>query len=174
MSLPIYLIGARGCGKTTIGQVLARMLNYTFCDTDHYLQQAAQHSVAEIVASEGWESFRARETEALRAVTTPAAVIATGGGMVLAEVNRRFMRERGHVIWLSAPAEALANRLQQQPETAQRPTLTGQPIAEEMDEILRLRAPLYQQAAHYQVDAMQPPEQVAEQIIRSLALARAS
>ena len=174
MSLPIYLIGARGCGKTTIGQVLARTLGYTFCDTDHYLQQTAECSVAEIVAREGWESFRTRETEALRAVTAPATVIATGGGMVLAEVNRHFMRERGHVIWLSAPAEALAKRLQQQPETAQRPTLTGQPIAEEMDEVLRLRAPLYQQAAHYRVDAMQPPEQVAEEIIRSLALARAS
>jgi len=174
MSLPIYLIGARGCGKTTIGQVLARTLGYTFCDTDHYLQQTAECSVAEIVAREGWESFRTRETEALRAVTAPATVIATGGGMVLAEVNRHFMRERGHVIWLSAPAEALANRLQQQPETAQRPTLTGQPITEEMDEVLRLRAPLYQQAAHYRVDAMQPPEQVAEEIIRSLALARAS
>ncbi len=174
MSLPIYLIGARGCGKTTVGQVLARTLDYSFSDTDYHLQQSVQRSVAEIVASEGWESFRAQETQALHAVTAPATVIATGGGMVLAEVNRRYMRDHGHVIWLSAPADALANRLQQQPKAAQRPTLTGQPIAEEMSEILRERAPLYQQCAHYQVDATQAPEQVALHIVHLLAQARAS
>jgi shikimate kinase len=105
MSLPIYLIGARGCGKTTVGQALSQALGYAFNDTDHHLQLSTQRSVAEIVASEGWESFRARETESLRAVTAPNTVIATGGGMILAEANCRFMREHGQVIWLNAPSD---------------------------------------------------------------------
>ncbi|AIR87229.1 shikimate kinase AroL [Pantoea sp. JGM49] len=174
MSLPIYLIGARGCGKTTIGQALSQALGYAFSDTDHNLQLTTQRTVAEIVAAEGWDSFRARETESLRAVTAPATVIATGGGMVLAEVNRRFMREHGQVIWLNAPSTVLADRLERQPEAAQRPTLTGRPIAEEMSDILRERAHLYRQTAHHEVNAMQAPEQVVDQILQSLSLARAS
>lgn len=174
MSLPIYLIGARGCGKTTIGQALSQALGYAFSDTDHHLQLSTKRTVADIVASEGWDSFRARETESLRAVTAPATVIATGGGMVLAEVNRRFMREHGQVIWLNAPSTVLAERLERQPETAQRPTLTGRPIAEEMGDILRERAHLYRQTAHHEVNAMQTPDQVVDQILQSLSLARAS
>ncbi len=174
MSLPIYLIGARGCGKTTIGQALSQALGYAFSDTDHNLQLTTQRTVAEIVATEGWDSFRARETESLRAVTAPATVIATGGGMVLAEVNRRFMREHGQVIWLNAPSTVLADRLERQPEAAQRPTLTGRPIAEEMSDILRERAHLYRQTAHHEANAMQAPEQVVDQILQSLSLARAS
>jgi len=174
MSLPIYLIGARGCGKTTVGEALSRALGYAFRDTDHYLQLSTQRSVAQIVADEGWEGFRARETESLKAVTAPATVIATGGGMVLAEHNRRFMREQGRVIWLSAPSHILAQRLESQPEAAQRPTLTGRPIAEEMGDILRERAHLYRDAAHHEVNAMQPPERVIDEILQSLSLARAS
>ena len=174
MSLPIYLIGARGCGKTTIGQALSQALGYAFRDTDHHLQITTQRSVAEIVAAEGWDSFRVRETESLQAVTAPGTIIATGGGMVLAEVNRHFMREHGQVIWLNAPSTVLADRLERQPEAAQRPTLTGRPIAEEMGDILRQRAHLYHQAAHHEVNAMQSPDLVVEAILQSLSLARAS
>lgn len=173
MSLPIYLIGARGCGKTTIGRALSRALGYAFSDTDHHLQLATQRTVAQLVASEGWDSFRARETDALRAVTAPATIIATGGGMVLAEFNRRFMRDHGQVIWLNAPSAVLADRLERQPEATQRPTLTGRPIAEEMGDILRERAHLYRSAAHHEVNAMQAPELVVEQILHALSQARA-
>jgi shikimate kinase len=174
MSLTIYLIGARGCGKTTVGHVLAQALGYAFNDTDHYLQRTTQRSVADIVASEGWDGFRARETESLRAVTAPNTVIASGGGIVLADVNCHFMREHGQVIWLNAPSDVLAQRLEHQPEAAQRPTLTGRPIAEEMGYILRERAHLYRQTAHHDVDAMQSPDRVVEQILQLLSLARAS
>lgn len=174
MSLPIYLIGARGCGKTTVGRALAQALGYVFVDTDHHLQLNAQRSVARIVADEGWEGFRARESESLQAVTAPASVIATGGGIVLAEANRHFMRDHGQVIWLNASPDVLAERLAVQPEAEQRPTLTGRPIAEEMHDILRERAPLYRQAAHHEVNAMQQPERIVEQILQSLSLARAS
>lgn len=174
MSLPLFLIGARGCGKTTVGESLAQALGYAFCDTDHYLQHSTGKTVAEIVAAEGWEEFRQRETEALIAVTAPETIIATGGGMVLAETNRRFMQERGQVIWLQASATVLAARLAEYPQTSQRPTLTGRSITEEMAEVLDERASLYQQTAHHVIDAMQPPEQVVMQILNALSLANAS
>jgi len=110
MSSPIYLIGARGCGKTTIGQALAQAMGFLFCDTDHHLYETTGKTVAEMVAEEGWQGFRQHESESLIAVTAPDRVIATGGGMILAEKNRRFMREQGTVIYLCAPAEVLAGR----------------------------------------------------------------
>ncbi|PLV61277.1 shikimate kinase, partial [Erwinia sp. B116] len=62
MSLPVYLIGARGCGKSTVGEALALALGYAFIDTDRYLQQIGGQTVAEVVAAEGWSGFRRRET----------------------------------------------------------------------------------------------------------------
>lgn len=174
MPLPLYLTGARGCGKTTVGKALASALGYAFSDTDRYLQEVTQRTVAEIVSAEGWEGFRQRETLALKAVTASATVIATGGGMILAAENTRFMREQGKVIYLHAEASVLAARLEAYPEQAQRPTLTGRPIADEMVDVLAARDALYQQAAHYVINAMQPPEAVVEGIIKMLSLARAS
>lgn len=174
MSLPIYLIGARGCGKTTVGQTLAQALGYAFCDTDHYLQQSSGKTVAQIVAEEGWPGFRRRESDSLIAVTTPGKVIATGGGVVLSDENRQFMREHGHVIYLNAPAEVLAARLEAYPENEQRPTLTGRPIAEEMAEVLAARDALYRQSAQHIVDAMLAPDVVVKQIVTALSPACAS
>ncbi|WP_264289469.1 shikimate kinase AroL [Duffyella gerundensis] len=174
MSLPLYLIGARGCGKTTVGHALAQALGYNFSDTDHHLLQATGASVSDIVAAEGWDGFRRRETAALKAVTAPSTVIATGGGMVLADENRQFMQQHGRVIYLYALPEVLVARLDASPEVAQRPTLTGQPVAEEMAEVLAQREALYQLAAHHQVDAMQSPDEVVKVILTSLSLARAS
>ncbi|MTD27166.1 shikimate kinase AroL [Erwinia sorbitola] len=174
MSLPIYLIGARGCGKTTVGHALALALGYAFCDTDHALQQASGQTVADIVAREGWPGFRLRETASLKAVTAPSTVIATGGGMVLSEENRQFMREHGQVIYLNADAAVLAARLEAYPEAEQRPTLTGRPIAEEMVEVLAARDSLYRETAHHIINAMHSPDAVVSQILSVLSLARAS
>ncbi|WP_428945379.1 shikimate kinase AroL [Pantoea sp. FN060301] len=173
MSLPLFLIGARGCGKTTVGQALAEATGYAFVDTDRHLQQATGRTVADIVAVEGWEGFRRRESESLQTVTAKGRVIATGGGMVLATENRQFMREQGQVIYLQADAEVLASRLAAYPEQAQRPTLTGRPIADEMVEVLASRDGLYRETAHYVVNAMQPPARVVNEIMALLCLARA-
>lgn len=174
MTLPIYLIGARGCGKTTVGQSLALAQGCQFIDTDHWLQKEAQLSIAEIVAREGWEAFRARETAALEAVTAPNCVIATGGGIILSEYNRHFMRENGVVIYLCASVAVLADRLEAFPQEGQRPTLTGKPISEEVSEVLASRDALYREAAHYVVDASLSPQRVVAEIEAVLQLARAS
>lgn len=174
MTHPIFLVGARGCGKTTIGVALAQALGHHFVDTDHYLLTSTGMSVADIVAQEGWDGFRARETQALKSVTAPDTIVATGGGMVLAEENRQFMREQGVVIYLRAPAQILADRLEAFPEEGQRPTLTGKPITDEIVEVLATREALYRQAAHHVIDAARSPEAVVEEVLAVLQMARAS
>lgn len=170
MSLSLFLIGARGCGKTTIGRMLAKTLNYAFSDTDHYLLQTTQKTVADIIAVEGWEGFRARESEALVAVTAPSTVIATGGGMILAENNRRHMTERGRVIYLQASVDDLIARLEASPEPEQRPSLTGLSAREEIASVLAQRNTLYLQAAHDVINASQSPEQIIKQLLSRLSL----
>lgn len=73
--------------------------------------------------------------------------------MVLAEANRRYMREHGRVFFLSAPAEVLAARLRRNPLEAQRPSLTGKSLDAEVREVLEARLPLYRDAAHHELDA---------------------
>lgn len=170
MTQPIFMVGARGAGKTTVGSELAKALGYKFVDTDLYLLRTSGLSVADIVDREGWEGFRRRETEALKAVCSPLTVIATGGGAVLAQENRDFMREAGTVIYLRSPATTLANRLEDAPQEDQRPTLTGRPITEEMMQVLNEREALYQEAAHHVVDGTQDPAWVVNSVMNALAL----
>lgn len=164
------MVGARGCGKTTVGEELARALGYEFIDTDIFMLETSHMTVAEVVAREGWPGFRRRESEALRAVSRPHRIVATGGGMVLLEDNRQFMREQGVVIYLRAPASLLALRLEQSPLAHQRPTLTGRPIAEEMADVLAEREALYQAAAHYVIDASRSPATIVDEVLRTLKL----
>lgn len=165
---PIFLIGARGCGKTTVGQRLAAACNYAFLDTDEVLQQRAERSIADIVAQEGWPAFRSRETQTLQLVTAPQTVIATGGGIILAQINRDYLRKNGTVIYLKAPVSVLAGRLEVAPEASQRPTLTGKPIAEEVREVLAQRDALYRETADHVVDAACDPDEVVAQILAAL------
>lgn len=163
-----FFIGARAAGKTTIGGLLAEKLGLDFIDTDIHLQEISSLTVAEIVSSEGWPGFRRRESEILRAVTRPNVVIATGGGMVLAAENRAFMRASGTALFLNAPPEVLAGRLMNNPNEAQRPTLTGKSIVEEMAEIVAQRDALYREAAHHVLDAAQSIASVLEQALEAI------
>ncbi|UIN02380.1 shikimate kinase AroL [Yersinia ruckeri] len=164
MTQTIFMVGARGAGKTTIGNALAQALGYRFIDTDSFMQQTSLLTVAEIVAREGWSGFRRRESLALQMVTSPETVVATGGGAVLSADNRAFMRRHGLVIYLRASADILAERLAEEPEDAQRPSLTGKPIVEEMQDVLAVRETMYQDIAHYVIDASRDPQWVVEQI----------
>lgn len=167
MSRNIYLTGPRAAGKTTTGRRVAELLNLEFIDTDVYLGDLHQTTVAEVVAQFGWEEFRRMEAEVL--VQTSAGgskVVATGGGMILAEPNRDLMRERGLVFYLSAPAEVLAERLTRDPQAARRPSLTGQSVVEEVAQVLAQREAIYRAVAHQVIDAAAPFDEVVAEIVR--------
>lgn len=168
MNKTIFLVGARAAGKTTMGKMLANKLSFSFIDTDCHLLDTTQKTVAEIVEKEGWEGFRARESQVLVDTTKPNRVIATGGGMVLAEHNRHFMKENGIVFFLSAPAAILAKRLMKDPNIAQRPSLTGLSIVDEMEKVLSDRLPLYHDAAHYVINVDQDEKLILDQMIAFL------
>ncbi len=165
----IFLVGPRGSGKTTVGRMLAGRLSLAFMDTDALVAEGAGQSIAEIVEAEGWPGFRLRESLALAAAAVSGTVVATGGGMVLSEANRAFMRLHGRVIYLHAPARVLRDRLMRRPEAGQRPSLTGENPADETAAVLAERDPLYRAAAHHTVEAVASPREVVENISDMLA-----
>ncbi|MDD6180797.1 MAG: shikimate kinase AroL [Desulfovibrionaceae bacterium] len=165
---PVFFIGPRACGKTSVGQRLARILQRRFIDTDQALQERCGCTIADMTARHGWEYFRDEESRTLELCTAPDTIIATGGGMVLRAANRDFMRRHGNVFYLCAPADILAARLCRNPIATQRPSLTGKSIAEEAADILRQRAPLYEGCARHIVDATLPLDALLRLIIHNI------
>lgn len=154
----IFLIGARGSGKTTLGLELAQQLKYKFIDLDEELQKMTSSSINDIVLKEGWAGFRKREKLCLQAVMASLQkmdnyIIATGGGVVLDEGNRNLIHSTGQVFWLKAEPEYLYERLNANPRPEQRPKLSKLDPFLEIRQTIQDRNPLYQLCAHHIIDA---------------------
>lgn len=107
----VYLVGMMGAGKTTIGRHLAKRLRLRFVDCDHEIEARSGVKIPVIFEIEGEEGFRRRESQMIEELTRlDGIVMATGGGAVLAEVNRKNLAENGFVVYLSAPPAALYER----------------------------------------------------------------
>lgn len=166
----IYLIGARGSGKTTVGRLLAIQLGYGFCDLDHYLCDKENASVPEIVAKQGWAGFRRLESEVLREASHGSRLVfATGGGVILDSENRDFMRQKGRIIWLKTEPEILCRRLAANP--GERPALTSLEADAEVRAVLLEREPLYAGCCHHLINGGLDAEQVCEYITKALGIA---
>jgi len=162
----IFLIGYRGCGKSTVGRELADRLGWTFLDADSVLEAVAGQTIAAIFATEGETAFRDRETAVLRELAKkPQHVIATGGGVVLRAENRERLMASGFVAWLDATPELVWPRIQTDPLTAERrPTLTTGGFREVV-ELMAAREPLYRMTAHARFDAAASPDVTANAIL---------
>ncbi len=168
----IYLIGPRASGKTTLGRYLAKTLGARFLDTDEVLASRLGTSISGFVAQHGWDSFRKEEHDALRAAIEMTenthSVIATGGGTVLLEENRKLVRATGQCFYIRVPVDEMVRRLQQDPAEAQRPSLTGKGLCEEVAQVVREREPLYCETAHYVLDGTQSTAVSCEIILNIL------
>ena len=101
----IFLIGYRCTGKTSTGRYLAELLNKRFLDTDLVLESTYKTTIAQMVERHDWSYFRAKETETLMNLELQdAPVVATGGGIILAEGKQAVFKEKGTVVYLYAPA----------------------------------------------------------------------
>ncbi|HYV39822.1 MAG TPA: shikimate kinase [Gemmataceae bacterium] len=169
--LPIFLIGLRGTGKSSVARLLAERLGWNWRDADADLEQQQGRSIREIFAHDGETAFRDIEAAIFADLCNlPRHVVATGGGIILRADNRQRLKDSGKVVWLTADAGTLWQRLQVDPDTKhRRPDLTVGGLAE-IEGLLQVREPLYAECAHFVVDTVgRCPEDVAKAILDKLA-----
>ncbi|WP_027720924.1 shikimate kinase AroL [Maridesulfovibrio zosterae] len=161
----IYLIGPRACGKTTVAKILSEKLQFKFYDSDEILIKKAGCQVSEYVDKYGWEGFRDLECEVLKElVAESGAVVSCGGGIVVREENIAVLRN-AYTVYLKTNVQVLAERLKLDPNHGQRPSLTGKPLVEEIQDILNDREPLYRGCAKFIVDGAGSIDDVCKQIL---------
>ncbi|HAD60799.1 MAG TPA: shikimate kinase [Planctomycetaceae bacterium] len=170
--MKLTLIGYRGCGKSSVGPLLAETLRLTCIDSDDHVEDAAGKSIQQIFADDGEAEFRRLESQVIAdLLAQDDIVVAAGGGAILAETNRKCMQDAGSVIWLQATVETLASRIaRDETSTSRRPSLTGKSIQEEIAEVLEARRELYQKASTMTVDTdNRAPQEIADEIVTRLA-----
>lgn len=135
-----------GAGKTTVGRRLAQLLERSFYDSDQVICEKTGVSIPTIFELEGEQGFRDREAAVIDELTRGSGVVlATGGGAVLREENRRCLKERGMVIYLHVPPEVLLERTRCDKN---RPLLqVADPLAK-LQELHEKRDPVYRETAH--------------------------
>ena len=133
----VVLIGMPGCGKSTVGAVLAQKLGKTFVDADAEIERRTGKAIPDIFAQEGEEAFRRYEADVIADLTRQnRQVIACGGGVVKTPQNLHALRQNGPVLWVQRPIEKLAT--------------SGRPLSKGGEALRRMeheRLPLYRAAA---------------------------
>jgi shikimate kinase len=170
------LIGSRGTGKSTVGRILAGRVARTFRDVDLEIEARAGRSIRSIFTEWGEPAFRDWEERTLATVmeANPGAILATGGGAVLREVNRRRIHAFGFVVWLTADPRELARRLETDPRgLAERPALTAAGTLPELARVLHERSPLYRELADSVVETGgRSPEDVVDAVLDCWTMSR--
>ena len=159
-----------GAGKTTVGRSLAQRTGLRFVDSDHEIERRRAMTVSEIFAAEGESAFRDQEQQVIDELTRqPGIVLATGGGAVLREPNRRALHERGTVVYLRAGPDELAHRMR---NDRTRPLLRGADPRARLRELYRHRDPLYREVAHFIIETGRPsPAMLTQLVMAQLELA---
>jgi shikimate kinase/3-dehydroquinate synthase len=170
----IFLVGLMGSGKTTIGRQLAKRLGKRFVDSDHEIEARTGASIPLIFDIEGEASFRRREADVIRDLSSQRGIVlATGGGAVLDAGTRARLAERGTVIYLRAHVNSILQRVA---HDKNRPLLRTADPRRTLELLTAQREPLYREVAHLVIDTGRPNVQsMVQTILEQLAaLARKS
>jgi shikimate kinase len=147
---PIFLIGMMGSGKSSLALALANALKVPVYDTDFEIEKLTGYSVSELFSEFGEAYFREQEKAMIEKLPELAAVVACGGGLPCYGELMDTLLQRGHVFYLSAPAEVLYERVE---------GLKDRPLLQDFksfDLLLEKRKEVYQQA-NFIIDAQKAP-----------------
>jgi shikimate kinase len=163
----VFLIGPMGSGKTAVGRHLARLLHYTFHDSDADIEAKTGVDIPFIFEKEGEAGFRSRERESIDRLTRlESIVLATGGGAVINAANRAALAERGVVVYL---ATSVNQQIERTRHARHRPLLHDIDPEQRLNELMERRAELYAQIADFTIATDGRRVQlVAEEIHREL------
>lgn len=163
MKRNIVLCGFMGCGKSTVGRLLAELTGYTFSDSDEVIERAEGRTIKQIFAENGEEYFRRLESDTVKRLSEGSGlVISTGGGVVLNAENVRLLRETGFVVYLRVSPETVIKRLR---NDRSRPLLMRPDRDKAVKELMGNREPLYKAACHAVTDADRGARETARDIM---------
>ncbi len=162
----ILLIGLMGCGKTSVGKRLARLLDMKFVDADSEIEKAAGLSVSDIFKLYGEEEFRAGERRVMkRLLEGKPKIIASGGGAFMSEETRKIAKEHALTLWLKADLEVLAERTGGK---SHRPLLAEGNVVEKLKKLIDERYGTYALADVTVKSQNEHPQKTANRALRKI------
>lgn len=153
----IVLIGMAGCGKSTVGKVLAKKLEKKLVDTDDVIEKTEKMTIPKIFDAKGEKGFRICEASAISLVgKEKSQIIATGGGTVTVKSNYKPLAQNGIIVFINRDADLLST--------------DGRPLSQKygVKTLYEERMPLYRQFAHIEIDGNGTLEEVADRIIKEI------
>ena len=162
--MAIFLCGFMGCGKTTIGKTLSRLLGCGYCDMDELIVKKAGMSIPEIFEKKGEPYFRNMETELIKELGNFKGLVSCGGGAMLSDVNGKLAAENGCVLFLDTPFETCYKRIagdKNRPVAASR-------TREQLRELYNERYPKYLKNSGYSVNCEGTPFEISGNISKLL------
>lgn len=159
-----------GCGKSSVGRELSKLLSWHFMDLDEVIVQREGRSIPEIFAKDGEKEFRRMELEAFKAVTENVegngTVLALGGGTVTTPECAEIAHEKTLCIYMRASVQTLKAHLEGQTEG--RPLLCGQDIEERLERLMSERGHIYEKTAHIVIDTDgKSISEIAQEVLKS-------
>ena len=146
----IFIVGAMGSGKSTIGKLLAKKLQRKFLDTDHEIEVNTNHDISTIFEKFGEDVFREKETEILNKLKDKENhVISTGGGIILKDENINLMKDIGTLVFLDISLETQIKRVKYRKH---RPLLKNSNLEIELKKLKINRDPIYNKISDYIIE----------------------
>lgn len=163
----VFLVGPMGAGKSTIGRLLAAELRLEFNDTDKAIEDRSGVDIPWIFDMEGEAGFREREAAVLDELSQQDKVLlATGGGIVQKQENRRVLSSRGRVVYLMTSIDEQVRRTARDKK---RPLLNTEDPLKVLTQLMESRHPLYDEIADYIIDTDgRSPKSVAQELAKTL------
>ena len=160
----LYLVGFMGTGKSTVGRLVAKQMNFEFIDSDQEIERTQGKPVSAIFAEQGEAAFRKLEREFVEN-GHPAAgcVVACGGGIVVPEGMLELLRTKGIVICMHAPIETIIERIM---HTTHRPLLHVADPAQRLRDLYAQREALYRRTGTMILTDRRPLREIAAHVLR--------
>lgn len=158
--MTVFLCGFMGCGKSTIGKLLAKAMGLAYIDSDEYIVEQEKMTIPEIFEQYGEAVFRQKEAQVMKNLCEKNAVISCGGGAMLNSETAEYANKNGVVVFADVPFEVCYERIK---NDSNRP-LVAQKGEKGLLELYNQRYPIYEKHSKIKIDCNTSPLKCVELI----------